>query len=199
MRLAILPIVLAIALSGCKEDAATTPQAIAQDVTSSASPPRAVVNTQLGMTQERDDPFLRALRAQPDLPPAQLQPSSESASPPQPVAPGPSALDIVRMNATSPDAMAASLRQFAGAATAEEQQMIRQAILVALMHTQQQLTVEASAGRQVALDEQSLFVRTFGQFNGKTFRQVYLQMAPLIPAMQQAYLQSQATPPAPTP
>lgn len=156
----------------------------------------AVVNAP-AQASDAQDPYLAALERQEARPAIAPAPPAAPASIAAPAPAGASALDAMRINTTNAEAMAESLRQFGLSATVQEQEMIRQAILVALLTTQQQLALEASSGRQVALDEQSLFVRTFGGLNGKTYRQIYREMQPHLPRLQQAYVDSLANRPNP--
>ncbi len=161
-----------------------------------AAKPAAVVNAP-EQASDAQDPYLAALERQQARPAIAAPPPSPPAAIAAPAPSGASALDAMRINTTNAEAMAESLRQFGLNATVQEQEMVRQAILVALLTTQQQLALEASSGRQVALDEQSLFVRTFSGFNGKTYRQIYREMQPHLPRLQQAYVDSLANRPNP--
>lgn len=187
MRLPALAAVVAVALLATACEKATEAPAPDAALQAAVSPPRAVVSVPVD-EYAGVDPWVAATEA---TPASAADPAPERLAPAQaPAAPRASPLDTMRFDGSSPEAMASALQAFGNASTPEEERLVQQALLVALLSSQEQLTTEAAAGRTIQLDEQTLFRRTFGHLHGKTYRAIYAQMAPLLPKYQQAYLQS---------
>lgn len=101
-----------------------------------------------------------------------------------------SALDSLRIDTTTAETMAESLRTFGQSSTPEEEGMVQQALLIAMLSAQEAMTVEAASGANIRLDDTTVFRRTFGPLHGKTYRTIYNEMLPLLPKYREAFLRS---------